>query len=252
MKALPKIKELEIKDSAFEKSYFGEISVDFKSEHLTKLDINCSLKLKVFAMFVPASLKILRLKSNNLNWREGWDAGVLGKQTRLEELCLERFIIKEFKFDPENCHIEKLELRSLRFLNKSTFEKFSDFMKIQKSVTELELHHGEEEFKIGDYTGILTHLFSLKTLKKVTIGCEYNKEIFKVLSKIQVNNPSVDTLTILKVPEGADLKQASFPRLFPNANNIKVTRYTMTTTAYSIVFFDYCFYGHLKNLTRVN
>jgi hypothetical protein len=238
MKALPKIEELEIKDSAFERSYPGEISVDFKSEHLTKLDISCSLKLNVFAAFVPSSLKILRLKARDLNWKDCWDAEVLGKQTKLEELCLENFTANEFNFDPENCHIEKLEIRSLRFLDKSAFEKFSNFMKIQKSVKELEVHHGEEEFKIGDFTGILAHLFSLKTLKKVTIGCEYNKEIFKVLSKIQVSNPSVDTLTILKVPSGADLKQASFPRLFPNAKDIKITQYTMTTIAYSIDIFD--------------
>ncbi len=110
-------------------------------------------------------------------------------------------------------------------------------MKIQESVKELELHHGGEELKTGDYTGILAHLLALKTLKKFTIDCEYNNEIFTVLSKIQVSNPSVDTLAINNVPSGADLKQASFPRLFPNAKDIKITQYAMTITAFSMDFF---------------
>jgi hypothetical protein len=221
MKAMPKVEELEFKDSAFTKSYSGENCVDFKSEYLTKLEIIGSLELQVFAMFVPASLKILRLKTNNLNWREGWDAELLGKQTRLEALCLERFIINEFKFDPENCHIEKLKVQRFRFLNSSAFEKFSDFLKIQESVTELKFYLGGEELKTGDYTGILAHLLALKTLKKVTIGCEYNNEIFVVLTKISICNPSVDTLVIKNVASGADLK--SFPKFFPCVTNLTIT-----------------------------
>jgi hypothetical protein len=221
MKALSKVEELWIKEATFTKSYSGENCVDFKLEHLTKLEINGSLELNVFAAFVPASLKILRLKSNNLRWREGWDAEVLGKQTRLEELYLKRFTINEFKFDPENCHIEKLKVQCLRFLNKSAFGKFSDLMKIQESVKELKFYSGRDELKTGDYTEILKHLFSLETLKKVTLGCEYNNEIFVVLTKISICNPVVETLISKNVPSGADFK--SFSKFFPCVTDLKIT-----------------------------
>ncbi len=64
---------------------------------------------------------------------------MLGKQKQLEELSLRSCQIEDFKFDPENCHIKKLEICRVGFQNESAFEKFSDFLKIQKSVAELEL-----------------------------------------------------------------------------------------------------------------
>jgi hypothetical protein len=219
LRVMSKIEELEFNEVSFIGTGVPDGSnVDFKSEHLTKLKICEFIDFQMFSAFVPSSLKILKLKSYKYIV---WDSDLLGKQTRLEELSLERFTIKDFKFDPENCRIEKLEIQGLRFLDKSAFEKFSDFVKIQESVKELELHLGGEELKTGDHTGILTHLLSLKTLRKVTIGCEYSNEIFTVLSKIQVSNPAVDTLTIKNVPAGADLQPIS--KFFPNATHLKIT-----------------------------
>jgi hypothetical protein len=66
MKALPKLEELEINESFFTKSYSGENCMDFKLEHLTKLEINGSLELQAFAAFVPASLKNFEVEIRRL------------------------------------------------------------------------------------------------------------------------------------------------------------------------------------------
>jgi hypothetical protein len=74
------------------------------------------------------------------------DPDLLGKQKHLEELSLCACKINEFKlFDPENCHIEKLTIDYLEFLNERAFEKFSEFVKIQESVTESKLSIHEDE-----------------------------------------------------------------------------------------------------------
>jgi hypothetical protein len=194
--------------------------------HLTNLEItNHSKSLRVFSGFVPSSLKFLKLMGKwFIKDMSFWNSELLAKQRGLEELSLERFDIYYFRFDPKNKRIKKLFIRELRFPYPMAFGRFGDFLKIQESIVELELHFGEEELKKNDYagSGILTHLLSLKSLKKLDIGCEYSKEIFTVLSKIQLCNPSVQSLTIMNPPvREADLK--SLPTFFPNITQFKIT-----------------------------
>jgi hypothetical protein len=215
VKFLPRIEELEMKD-AFLPNDDEEIG-DCELKHLTKLEISGSTDLEAFATIVPSSLKIFKFVSKNEDY---WNAEVLGKQKQLEELSLIGCDIKDFKYDSENCHIEKLEIRFLELSNGSAFEKFSEFMKIQESVTELELLFSGQQLKDHDYAGVLTHLLGLKTLKKVTI--DYRQaEITSILLRLKVCNPSVDTLIIKKPPSDTNLKSIS--KFFPNVTDLKVT-----------------------------
>jgi hypothetical protein len=220
MKFLPRIQELEMTDAFLSNQSNHDIEIEgFELQELSKLEISGSTDLEVFGTIVPASLTILRFDGTQ---GEYWDAEVLGKQKQLEELYLQECGIKDFKFDPENCHIKKLEIHYLNFLNDSAFEKFSDFMKIQESVTELKIGIYEEyRLKNHNHARLLEHLLSLKTLNKVTIDCKHNNEIISILSSLKVCNPAVDTLIIMKLPRNrTDLK--SLPNLFPSVTDLKI------------------------------
>jgi hypothetical protein len=217
MKALPKVSELKIKDVEFSADPDQNFK-DFELTHLKKLEISQSTGPGFLVTLVPASLKILRY--NYLYDDERWDPEVLEKQEHLEELGLIGCEIHDFNFDPENCHVQKLEICCLEFSNASAFEKFSEFMKIQESVKELEFGIDEKSSN-HNYAGILTHLFNLKTLKKVTIDCEFEQDTLTALSSLKVCNPSVDTLIILKPLSGADLKSIS--KFFPSVIYLKIT-----------------------------
>ncbi len=219
MKAMQEIRELEICEIKFT----GTRGIDhFKLKHLTKLDICWSTNLGFCTTFVPASLRSLKI---NCMWdRETLDPEMLGKQKGLEELSLVYCGIEEFKFDPENCHIEKLTIDDLEFLNDRAFEKFGEFVKIQESVVELELSIQEEELEIRNQKkpGILTHLLGLKSLKKVTIDCKYEEDIPEVFPGLKVCNPAVETLIIANPYLRVDhLKSLS--KFFPNVTDLKIT-----------------------------
>jgi hypothetical protein len=152
------------------------------------------------------------------------DPELLGKQKHLEELSLNYCKIAEFKFDTENCHIKKLTIGYPRLLNDRAFEKFSEFMKIQESVAELELAIGYDELMKYNpsYAGILTHLLNLKSLKKVTIDCRTVEDFLEIFSNLKICNPTVETLTI-QSPHHLDADLSSFPQLFPNVTHLKIT-----------------------------
>ncbi len=179
---------------------------------MTKLEIS-STNPKFFDPLVPSSVKILRYSNGN------WDPDLLEKQKQLEELSLRGCVIQDFQYDPDNCHIEKLEICFLDFANGRAFEKFSDFMKIQESVTELEF--GIYEVNPMNHAGLLTHLLNLKTLKKVTFHCDYEEGTLTILSSLKVCNPAVETLIIVKPPFEANLKSIS--KFFPNTTDLKAT-----------------------------
>jgi hypothetical protein len=247
MKLLSNLRELTI--SGLENILESELSSPgFKLKHLIKLEIQAVTNLKIFGMLVPNSLKILKLSENTSSEMETnpcWDAEILAKQTRLEELILDGFKINVFEFDPENCHIRKLEVRKLAFLNQLSFKKFSDFMKIQESVAELELSIGDGELKNHDYAGILTHLLSLKSLKKLAINCHDSNEIFTVFSKFNLCNPVVDTLIIQNLASGANLKW--LPKFFPSVTDLKIT----WPDSDFLKFFDTQFLADLKPINSM-
>ncbi len=216
MKFMPKVEEVEMKEVELSNDHDDDFE-DFELKELAILDISGPTDLEVLATLVPATLNIFKFVGTE---GEYWDAEVLGKQKQLEELSLIGCKIEDFNFDPENCHIEKLEIRLLEFPNGSAFENFSEFMKIQESVTELELLFSGQQLKDLNYVGILEHLFNLKSLKKLTIDYRHVK-ITSILPKLKVCNPSVDTLIIMKPLSGADLKPIS--KFFPNVTDLKIT-----------------------------
>jgi hypothetical protein len=207
--------------------FIGEFDSDEESEtlafelkQLTKLKITNLTNLnslRSFITFVPTSLKIL--KFFYIVWKD--EQELLGKQKYLRELSLKSCTIKDFEFDPENCHIEKLVIKNFYFPNYKAFEMFSRFMKIQQSVTELDFFISKEEMMWDrDYVGILTHLLNLKTLKKFSIGYDYQK--LTIFPHLKVCNPAVETLIIKDPPyEGTDL--TLLPKFFPNVTNLKIT-----------------------------
>jgi hypothetical protein len=221
MKLLSDLRELTISGSGdiFE-SGRSRLSPDFKLTNLIKLELYDPKNLQLLGALVPASLKFLKMRKWTIKNQTCWDTEILCKQTGLEELILRRIIINFSGFEVENCHIKKLKISELSFLNQFAFKKFADFMKIQESVVELMLEVDEEELKTHDYAGTLTHLLSLKSLKKLTFGCQYENEIFNVFSKINLYNPAVDTLTIKNLNPEADLK--SLPKFFPNVSDLKI------------------------------
>jgi hypothetical protein len=160
------------------------------------------------------------LKIKCIWYREFWDVDLLEKQKDLEEFSLDYCDINEFKFDAENCHIEKLTIETLEFLNDRAFDKFSEFMKIQESVRGLKLSFIEDELMNRNYAEILTHLLSLKSLKKFTVDCADDDGTMELFQRLKICNPAVDTLTILNPEENVDL--SSFPKFFPNVTDLKI------------------------------
>jgi hypothetical protein len=211
---LPKVKELEIDEIyIIETDPDKEIFEVFELKHLTNLKISCSRNLEFLAKLVPSSLKVLQLIAANNVHEE-----ILEKQKHLEELSLNYCEISDFKFDPENCQIKTLKVRSL---SNEVFKSLSNLLKAQKSVTEFEFGIYEEGQSIDyNYTDLLTHLLGLETLKKVTFTCELEEETLQASSSLKVCNPAVDTLIIQKPPTGADFKM--FPKFFPNVTNLKI------------------------------
>jgi hypothetical protein len=137
MKALPKVRELEINEIRFKETGPCENFADFELKHLKKLDINQPRNFRDFAKIVPSSLKTLKYKVYHNQDDEPLVAELLGKQKSLEELSIKNCNLTEFKFESENCRIKKLEIEYIGFLNDPAFEKFQEFLLIQKSVTEL-------------------------------------------------------------------------------------------------------------------
>jgi hypothetical protein len=146
-------------------------------------------------------------------------AEILARQQRLISLSFFYLQINSFNYNPSNCHIKNLLIRDVVFPIKSVFQKFGEFMKIQKSLVDLDLRICERELRNNnDYTDILTHLLSLKSLKKLLIGC--GNLIFTPLSKISVCNPAVQNLTIIDPPNGADLQKLA--NFFPNVTDLQI------------------------------
>jgi hypothetical protein len=223
MKALQETRELEMNGIRFKETGPDQGIYDFKLKHLTKLEISGSTNLKNVFGFVPASLKTLKVK--NMWEEEHWDPELLGKQKSLEELSFDFCNIEKFqKFDPENCHIRKLEIDFIKILNDRAFEKFSDFLKIQESVTEFKLFLSYRELMESnhDYTGVLNHLLSLKSLEKFSLECNEDEEILEVFSRLMVSNPAVDTL-IIQNPTCLCPDLTALPKLFPSITDLKIT-----------------------------
>jgi hypothetical protein len=245
---LPNVRELEISETQFRGPNQSEKFVDFKLKHLTKLEIFRSASIGFFVRFVPATLKILKIELIGYWELERWDK-LLGKQKKLEELSLKRCLIRHFKLEPENCHIEKLDIHRLKFQNDSAFEQFSEFMKIQESVVEFKFSIQRElwETEYRDI-GILEHLISLKSLKKFCLDQDHF--IFNVFSESKVCNPAVETLTIVNLSHiYADL--TSLPKLFPNVTDLKITWHNWTHQKDDKIFLDFQSINSMKKIRKL-
>ncbi len=219
MKTMQEIRELEISKIKFTETDHDKGVDHFELKHLTKLEISESAGLNFGFGFVPASLKFLKI---SYVWdHELLDAELLGKQKGLEELSLYCCKMDAFKFDPENRHIKKLTISYPDFSNDRASKKLREFIKIQESVVEFELAISQEEMEDQNYAEILTTQLSLKSLKKFSFDCYYQKEVLEVFSRLKVNNPVVESLTIKNPHQQADLE--SFLKLFPNVTDLKIT-----------------------------
>jgi hypothetical protein len=192
-----------------------QLPADFKLTNLVKLELHGHKNLEFLKALLPASLKILKMGKFFDQNHSFWDTVILEKQTCLEELSLVNLQLNFSGFDPKNCNIKKLKVRELSFRDQSSYNKFSDFLKIQESLVDLEFHVNERESKSRNYVGVVTHLLSLKTLKKLDINWSV---IFAMLSKTNFCNPSVATLTIKNLPSG----DKGLPKIFPSVTHLKI------------------------------
>jgi hypothetical protein len=244
MKTLPKIKELEIKEICIRETDADEKNFkEFELKHLTKLKVFRSTHLGFFFKFVPSSLKVLQLIEIDKVHEE-----ILEKQKHLEELSLIYCKIDDLKFDPENCHIKTLKVRAL---SNEILKNLSNFLKVQKSVTDFEFGIYEEVQSIAfNYTELLMHLLGLKSLKKVLFSCELKQETLQALYSLKVCNPAVDTLTIVQPPREADLKM--LPKLFPNVADLEITWFSeFDENGFYWEFFDHRFTLDLQSINSM-
>jgi hypothetical protein len=73
-----------------------------------------------------------------------------------------------------------------------------------------------------DYSAILTHLLSLKSLKKFTFGRDFPEYTFEIFEHLKVCNPAVETLTIMNPPQ-VSYNLNSLSKLFPCVTDLKMT-----------------------------
>jgi hypothetical protein len=192
--------------------------VDFKLTRLKVLSSN--LDLGNFYKLIPNSF-MSKLEFFGRKNRIGGAsiAEILSNQKNLEILILYHHNFNVFQYHPSNCHIKRLQIFDLEFPVKSGFEKFSDFMKIQQSVTNLLIKVSENEVKRNDYTEMLTHLLSSNPLNRLFIQCKLSDKFFTEFSKINVCNPTLKNL-IIADPSPEDLKK--LPTLFPNVTDLTI------------------------------
>jgi hypothetical protein len=191
------------------------VVVDFQLKSLNSF--TCNINLGCLNALIPPSLASLLFLGVDVDGSSM--AEILTKQQKLDSLSLNCLKMCVFKYQPSNCHIKNLVIEYVEFPIKSVFLKFSDFMKTQKSVKEFEFKASVDELKSNnDYTEFLTHIWNLKTLKKLVIHCQ--NLIFTPTSKINICNPSVEILTIYIPPTRADLQK--LPNSFPNITDLHI------------------------------
>jgi hypothetical protein len=142
-----------------------------------------------------ASLKHLELRDDRWKeWINNWEfyQPLLFRQSNLRSLELSFLIIKDFEWKELNL-LEKLTLTSVKFPQKEAFDSFTEFIKTLVKVSELKIDMRNDQLKNqNNYSEILKHVLSLKTLSKLTLFCE---DIGNLISGLQVRNPAVTTLT---------------------------------------------------------
>jgi hypothetical protein len=124
----------------------------------------------------------------------------------------------DFKYCNENSDIKELKLNYVKFPKKKTFDSFTDFIKIQKSVrlAVLDIEKDEEDNQ-NDYSAILNHILNLESLKHFKFSY---RDALKILPQLQIINPSVETLYLDVDVMEVDFE--SFARFFPNISSLKI------------------------------
>ncbi len=104
------------------------------------------------------------------NWK--FYEPIVFRQTNLHSLILDQLAINDFEWKELNS-LEKLTLTSVTFKQKEAFESFTEFIKTLEKVSELEFDIGDDQRdNKNNYSEILKHLLSLKTLTKLELLCE--------------------------------------------------------------------------------
>jgi hypothetical protein len=217
MRFMPNLRELSTNRWKILGSSVRAADVDFQ---LTRLkNFTCYINMQNLNALIPPSLSTLLLTCRSYISEGSSNLEILARQQRLVNLSLIFMKIDMFNYQPSNCRIKELIIQDLVFPIKSEFEKFSDFMKIQKSVEVLSFTICKDDWKNNnDYTEILAHLLSLKTVKELGIEC--GNLMFTPASKISIFNPTVETLTIMNPPNETDLQKLS--NFFPNVTNLQI------------------------------
>jgi hypothetical protein len=165
MRLMPSLRELSTEGWVKAGALSVQLSdVDFQLKRLKSF--SGSIDLGNLTALIPSSLTSLYFYPVT----DSSMAEILARQQELVNFSLYNLKINEFNYQPSNCRIKQLGIHNPVFPIKSEFQKFSNFMKIQKCVEDLNFIISKNDLKNNnDYTEILTHLLSLKTLKKLVI-----------------------------------------------------------------------------------
>jgi hypothetical protein len=136
------------------------------------------------------------------------------------------------------------------------FENFVNFIKAQKSVSNLRLSVGErrgtnlvnDELGRNNYREIFEHLLNLESLEEFqyTFDCKINAKIMHLFSTAKIDNPNVKRLDFPTAPRDLDFK--TIARCFPNVNHLKIGYREICSLEYVE---DYTSIKFMKNLEKL-
>jgi hypothetical protein len=228
----------------------GEDKREIKElKNLKQLSIDYVENPEVFPSIVPSSLKGFSMEvdfeftadSTILSSYSEVATKILTKAKNLDSLCLLKLSFHRFEYSASNCNIKDLTIMQLEFPEKIDFEKFSKFLKIQKSVVDLCLDFGIEEMSRNDYSEALLHLVNLKTVERLVLG--YNEKYVELIKKGKIYNESVKRLEMRFIDGPFDYQP--YARCFPNVTSLELEFFE------DVSDIDISSIKSLKNLTKL-
>jgi hypothetical protein len=193
--------------------YGNSEELDFKCKNLKELVKRKSYCPAAFSKFIPDDLKQLTMDGNYTRHDE-----ILNRQTALRSLTLEDYCLKNFEFSSGNCKIKELNLKVFDIPQEADLQQFTEFMKIQKSVSNFQFSF--YIYKIDDSIEILLHILSLKSLRELTCGPQ--KEVLAKLEAAKLCNPALEKIEIDYDPECYPPDFKTYATLFPNIESLKL------------------------------
>ncbi len=185
-----------------------ELEIEDTKKKIPKSALKCTLpQLKNLVLISVSNARYLEtffqfdslhhLKFNTIA-EEDWPSceKILSRQKKLRSLELSELFITNLDCSLEmwnSMQFKKLILREYRIPKKEIFETFSNLLKTQKNIQELDLSTVDDEADYHyNYSEILTHLLNLKTLDTLTL--DFIDE-FDLFPKLPVKNLGVKSLS---------------------------------------------------------